>query len=169
MLRSIGKQSGESVESVRNEKNTGYSGKDLRKGKVLSLVAARTSKCRSRRTVRTQYFHVCGGGRSAKASWEGGRRASLRLRRRLCMDMISRTRAFQQTHTTATLARASRTFCAANPSVCFEVTPPSMASSRISCKSASTRSPVRYKMTSGGSTPGRGGTGPSKSWLGPEV
>ena len=157
MLRSIGKQSGESVESVRNEKNTGYSGKDLRKGKVSSLVAARTSKCRSRRTVRKQYFHVCGGGRSAKASWEGRRRASLRLRRRLCMDMISRTRAFQQTHTTATLARASRTFCAANPSVCFDVTPPSMASSRISCKSASTRSPVGYKMTSGGSTPGRGG------------
>ena len=164
MLRSIGKQSGESVESVRNEKKTGYSGKDLRKGKVSSLVAARTSKCRSRRTVRTQYFHVCGGGHSAKASWEGRRRASLRLRRRLCMDMISRTRALQQTHTTA-----SRTFCVANPSVCFDVTPPSMASSRISCKSASTRSPVGYKITSGGSTPGRGGTGPSKSWLGPEV
>ena len=39
MLRSIGKQSGESVESVRTpeEEKVGYSGKDLRKRKVLSL------------------------------------------------------------------------------------------------------------------------------------
>ena len=36
MLRSIGKQSGESVESVK-EKNVGYGGKDLQKRKVLSL------------------------------------------------------------------------------------------------------------------------------------
>ena len=39
MLRSIGKQSGESVESVRTpeEEKVGYSGKDLQKRKVLSL------------------------------------------------------------------------------------------------------------------------------------
>jgi len=36
MLRSIGKQSGESVESVL-EKKKGYSGKALQKRKVLSL------------------------------------------------------------------------------------------------------------------------------------
>jgi len=36
MLRSIGKQSGESVESV-SEKKKGYSGKALQKRKVLSL------------------------------------------------------------------------------------------------------------------------------------
>ena len=37
MLRSIGKQSGESVESVRKKKKKGCSGKDLEKKKVLSL------------------------------------------------------------------------------------------------------------------------------------
>jgi len=37
MLRSIGKQSGESVESVRKNKKVGYDGKDLQKRKVLSL------------------------------------------------------------------------------------------------------------------------------------
>jgi len=36
MLRSIGKQSGKSVESVQKKKK-GYDGKDLRKRKVLSL------------------------------------------------------------------------------------------------------------------------------------
>jgi len=38
MLRSIGKKSGESVESVLEKKMTrGYGGKDLQKRKVLSL------------------------------------------------------------------------------------------------------------------------------------
>ena len=39
MLRSIGKQSGESVESVLipEQEKVGYGGKDLRKSKVLSL------------------------------------------------------------------------------------------------------------------------------------
>ena len=38
MLRSIGKQSGESVESVHaGEEMVGYGGKDLQKRKVLSL------------------------------------------------------------------------------------------------------------------------------------
>ena len=37
MLRSIGKQSGESVESVQEKKRLGYGGKDLQKRKVLSL------------------------------------------------------------------------------------------------------------------------------------
>ena len=37
MLRSIGKQSGESVESVQEKKWYGYGGKDLQKRKVLSL------------------------------------------------------------------------------------------------------------------------------------
>jgi len=38
MLRSIGKQSGESVESVRKKKiKVGYGWKDLQKRKVLSL------------------------------------------------------------------------------------------------------------------------------------
>ena len=37
MLRSIGKQSGESVESVQEKKKVGYGGKDLQKRKVLSL------------------------------------------------------------------------------------------------------------------------------------
>jgi len=38
MLRSIGKKSGESVESVLKKKMTrGYGGKDLQKRKVLSL------------------------------------------------------------------------------------------------------------------------------------
>ena len=37
MLRSIGKQSGESVESVQEKKMVGYGGKDLQKRKVLSL------------------------------------------------------------------------------------------------------------------------------------
>ena len=37
MLRSIGKQSGESLESVQEKKKVGYGGKDLQKRKVLSL------------------------------------------------------------------------------------------------------------------------------------
>jgi len=37
MLRSIGKQSRESVESVLKKKRKGCSGKDLQKRKVLSL------------------------------------------------------------------------------------------------------------------------------------
>jgi len=37
MLRSIGKQSGESMESVLKKKRKGYGGKDLRKRKVLSV------------------------------------------------------------------------------------------------------------------------------------
>jgi len=37
MLRSIGKQSGESVESVRTKKRNAYGGKDFYKRKVLSL------------------------------------------------------------------------------------------------------------------------------------
>jgi len=37
MLRSIGKQSGESVESVPKKKKEGYGGKDLQKQEVLSL------------------------------------------------------------------------------------------------------------------------------------
>ena len=37
MLRSIGKQSGESMESVRKKEKVGYGGKDLQKRKVLSL------------------------------------------------------------------------------------------------------------------------------------
>ena len=37
MLRSIGKQSGESVEFSPEEEKVGYSGKDLQKRKVLSL------------------------------------------------------------------------------------------------------------------------------------
>ena len=37
MLRSIGKQSVESVESVQEKKMVGYGGKDLQKRKVLSL------------------------------------------------------------------------------------------------------------------------------------
>ena len=37
MLRSIGKQSGESVESVLKKKKKGCGGKDLQKRKVLSL------------------------------------------------------------------------------------------------------------------------------------
>jgi len=37
MLRSIGKQSGESVESVLKNKRKAASGKDLQKKKVLSL------------------------------------------------------------------------------------------------------------------------------------
>jgi len=37
MLRSIGKQSGESVETVLKKKNEGYGGKDLQKRKVLRL------------------------------------------------------------------------------------------------------------------------------------
>jgi len=37
MLRSISKQSGESVESVLEKKRKGYGGKDLQKRKVLSL------------------------------------------------------------------------------------------------------------------------------------
>ena len=37
MLRSIGKQSGESVESVQEKKKVGFGGKDLQKRKVLSL------------------------------------------------------------------------------------------------------------------------------------
>jgi len=37
MLRNIGKQSGESVESVRKKKRKGYGGKDLQKRTVLSL------------------------------------------------------------------------------------------------------------------------------------
>jgi len=35
MLRSIGKQSGESVESVRKEEKEGYAGKDFQKRKVI--------------------------------------------------------------------------------------------------------------------------------------
>ena len=37
MLRSIGKQSGESVESVLRKKRKGCDGKDLQKRKALSL------------------------------------------------------------------------------------------------------------------------------------
>ena len=37
MLRSIGKQSGESAESVRVKKGGGYNGKNLQKRKVLSV------------------------------------------------------------------------------------------------------------------------------------
>jgi len=37
MLRSIVKQSGESVETVLKKKNEGYGGKDLQKRKVLRL------------------------------------------------------------------------------------------------------------------------------------
>ena len=37
MLRSISKQSGESVETVQEKKKVGYGGKDLQKRKVLSL------------------------------------------------------------------------------------------------------------------------------------
>ena len=37
MLRSIGKQSGESAESVVKKKMKGYGGKDLQERKVLSL------------------------------------------------------------------------------------------------------------------------------------
>jgi len=37
MLRSTGKQSGESVESVLEEEKEGYGGKDVQKRKVLSL------------------------------------------------------------------------------------------------------------------------------------
>jgi len=37
MLRIIGKQPGESVESVLKKKREGYDGKDLQKRKVLSL------------------------------------------------------------------------------------------------------------------------------------
>jgi len=37
MLRSIGKQSGESAESVLKDKKEGYGGKDLQKRKVLIL------------------------------------------------------------------------------------------------------------------------------------
>ena len=37
MLRSIDKQSGESMESVRKKKKVGYGGNDLQKRKVLSL------------------------------------------------------------------------------------------------------------------------------------
>jgi len=37
MLRSVGKQSGESVESVRKKKRKGCGGKNLQKIKVLSL------------------------------------------------------------------------------------------------------------------------------------
>jgi len=37
MLRNIGKQNGESVESVLEEEKEGYDGKDLQKRNVLSL------------------------------------------------------------------------------------------------------------------------------------
>jgi len=37
MFRSIGKQSGESVKSVRKKKRKAYGGKDLQKMKVFSL------------------------------------------------------------------------------------------------------------------------------------
>jgi len=37
MLRSVGKQSRESVESVLQEEKEGYGGKDLQKRKVLTL------------------------------------------------------------------------------------------------------------------------------------
>jgi len=37
MLRSIDKQSGESVESVHGDEEEGYGGKDLQKRKVLSM------------------------------------------------------------------------------------------------------------------------------------
>ena len=37
MLRSIGKQSGVSIELVLEEEKEGYNGKDLQKRKVLSL------------------------------------------------------------------------------------------------------------------------------------
>jgi len=37
MLRSIGRQSGESVESVLKKEEEGYGGKELQKRKVLSL------------------------------------------------------------------------------------------------------------------------------------
>ena len=40
MLRSIGKQSGESVSQSERKKGRLYGGKDLRKRKVLSLAAA---------------------------------------------------------------------------------------------------------------------------------
>jgi len=37
MLRIVGKQSGESVESARKKKKEGYGGKDSQKRKVLSM------------------------------------------------------------------------------------------------------------------------------------
>jgi len=37
MLRSIGKQSGESMEPVQEKKKVGYGGKGMQKRKVLSL------------------------------------------------------------------------------------------------------------------------------------